>query len=211
MTSGRAWASASRQAGRKTYLAQYTLAGQKRRVPLGSCSAISLAAAREAAQAISGDVAKGRDPAAERKAAASEAKRKAAHDALTLAALLEQWEKFRLAERRERYAAEAVRALRYAFVKHLKAPAAALDRAAVVRVLDNLAKDGKNAMASRTAAYGRACYQWAVKRGSPPFNPFASLPLEPVAKRDRVLSDDELRAIWKATGGRARSPPSSAC
>jgi integrase len=188
-------------AGSKTYLAQYTLAGQKRRVPLGSCSAISLAAARAAAQAILGDVAKGRDPAGERKAAAWEAKRRALDDALTLGALIAQWQSLRLSERRERYAAEAVRALRYAFAKHLKAPAADLDRAAVVRVLDNLAKDGKTAMASRTAAYGRACYHWALKRGSLAANPFQDLPLEPVAKRDRVLSDDELRAVWNAAAG----------
>jgi hypothetical protein len=32
--------------GSKTYLAQYTISGQKRRVPLGACSAISLAKAR---------------------------------------------------------------------------------------------------------------------------------------------------------------------
>ncbi len=56
-------------------------------------------------------------------------------------------------------------------------------------------------MASRTAAYGRACYQWAVKRGSLSANPFQDLPLAPVAKRERVLTDDELRAIWKATEG----------
>ena len=122
-----------------------------------------------------------------------------------------QWETLRLADRRERYATEAVRALRYAFAKHLKTPAADLDRAAVVRVLDNLAKDGKTAMASRTAAYGRACYHWAIKRGSLAANPFQDLPLEPVAKRDRVLTDDELRAVWNATAGRARSTPSSAC
>jgi hypothetical protein len=34
-----------------------------------------------------------------------------------------QWETLRLADKRERYAAEAVRALRYAFAKHLTAPA----------------------------------------------------------------------------------------
>ncbi len=56
-------------------------------------------------------------------------------------------------------------------------------------------------MAGRTAAYGRACYHWAVKRGSLSANPFQDLPLEPVAKRDRVLSDDELRAVWNATAG----------
>ncbi len=187
--------------GGKSYLAQYTFAGRKRRVPLGSCSAISLAAAREAVRLILGDVAKGKDPATERKEAALEAQRKAAHEALTLEALIGQWEALRLADKRERYASEAVRAIRYALAKSLKAPAADLDRAAVVRVLDNLAKDGKAAMASRTAAYGRACYHWAVKRGSLTVNPFQDLPLAPVAKRERVLSDGELAAVWKATAG----------
>jgi hypothetical protein len=40
--------------------------GQKRRIPLGSCSAVSLAKARNAARATMGDLAKGIDPAAER-------------------------------------------------------------------------------------------------------------------------------------------------
>ena len=106
---------------------------------------------------------------------------------------------------------EAVRAVRYAFPKHLNAPAVDLDRAAVVRVLDRLGKDGKGAMASRTAAYGRACYQWAVKRGSLETNPFADLPIAPVAKRERVLTDTELASVWKATEGPALSTPLSGC
>ena len=57
--------------GGKTYLAQYSCHGQKRRIPLGSCSALSLAKARDAVRAIMGDVAKGIDPAAERKKAAA--------------------------------------------------------------------------------------------------------------------------------------------
>jgi integrase len=187
--------------GGKTFLAQYAFGGQKRRVPLGSCSAISLAKAREAARAILGAVAHGRDPAAERKEKAREATRKATHDALTLGALLEQWHALRLADKRPSYAAEAVRAVRHAFGKHLNAPAAGLDRKAVVRVLDGLTKEGKVALASRTAAYGRACYQWAIKRGALEANPFVNLPLAPVGKRERVLSDDELRTVWKATEG----------
>ena len=71
---------------------------------------------------------------------------------------------------------------------------------AVVRVLDGLARDGKPAMASRTAAYGRAAYHWAVKRGSLAVNPFANLPQAPLARRERVLTDEELRAVWRATG-----------
>jgi integrase len=152
-------------------------------------------------RAFLGDVAKGRDPAADRKEAALQARRKATRDALTLEALLGQWETLRLVERRERYAAEAVRAVRYAFAKHLSAPAADLDRASVVRVLDSMTKDGKAAIASRTAAYGRACYQWATKRGSLAANPFLNLPVAAVAKRERVLTDEELRAVWEATAG----------
>jgi integrase len=187
--------------GGKSYLAQYTLGGQKRRIPLGACSAISLAAARAAVQEILGLVATGRDPAAERKAAVLEAARKAAHEALTLGALLMQWEALHLADKRERYRAEAVRAIKNAFVDRLNWPAADLSRATVVRVLDGLARDGKRAMASRTAAYGRACYHWAVKRGSLASNPFQDLPLAPTPKRERVLTDDELRAVWEATSG----------
>jgi integrase len=182
----------------KSSVVQYQKDGKTRRVFVGSSSAISLAAAREATKAILGDVAKGRDPAAERKAAALDAKREAARDELTLEMLLDEWETLHLAGKRERYRAEAVRAVHVAFEKRLPLPAADLDRAAVVRILDRLAKEGKTAMASRTAAYGRACYQWAIKRGSLAVNPFANLPTTPVAKRERVLSDDELVAIWRA-------------
>ena len=183
--------------GAKNYLAQYALAGAKRRVPLGSCDAISLAAAREATKAIMGDVAKGRDPAAERK----EAARQPSSQASTLEALFEQWRALKLADRRERYATEAVRAIKHAFPKHLRAPASGLDRAVVIRVLDALAMDGKTAMASRTAAYGRACYQWAIKRGSLSVNPFMGLSLGAAVKREHILTNDELHSIWRATAG----------
>ena len=183
----------------KTYVAQYTVAGRKRRVPLGAASGISLDAARKATAAILGEVAQGKDPAAARAEARRQAEREAARELLTFDELLSQWEALRLAERRESYAVEAVRALRFAFGKQIDKAAADLTRETVVRVLDHLSRAGKTAMASRTAAYGRACYAWAIKRGSLTANPFDALPLEPVEKRDRVLSDEELRAIWQAT------------
>jgi hypothetical protein len=46
--------------------------------------------------------------------AAAEARRKAAHEALTLSALLKDWQALHLSSERPRYAAEAVRALRAA-------------------------------------------------------------------------------------------------
>jgi integrase len=187
--------------GGKTYLAQYTVAGSKCRIPLGSCRAISLAAAREAVQAILGDVAKGRDPAAERKRAAREAKEKAEAEALTLGVLIDRWETGHLAGKRPRYAAEAPRALRFAFKKHLAAPATDLTPKAVKATLNAIVDDGKKATARLTGAYGRACYGWAIGKDLLVENPFAGLKLAAVASRERVLSDEELVAVWGGTKG----------
>lgn len=82
----------------RTYLAQYALNGQKWRVPLGACSAVSLAKAREAAAAIMGDVAKGRNPAADRKATAVAERAKRPRARLTLRVLIEDWNRLHLGE-----------------------------------------------------------------------------------------------------------------
>jgi integrase len=181
--------------GSKSYLAQYNLHGQKRRIPLGSCSAISLAKARDAAGVIMGDVARGIDPAAERK----EARQKAAAESYTLERLLTDWQALHLASKRPSYAAEAVRAVRKSFAKHLDLPAADLNRSGVVKVLDGMRREGSASMAAVTRRYGCAAFAWAMKRGTLTENPFSALPMAPVVKRERVLTDDELAAIWRAT------------
>jgi integrase len=182
--------------GGKSYVAQYTFAGSKRRVPLGSCSAISLAAAREAVRTILGDAARGVDTAAERKA-----KLKAAADAVTLADLIGRWDKLHLSAKRANYSTASTSALRRAFARHLDRPAVSLDRAAVVRVLDGLSKDDKTAMAGALARYGSALYGWAIRRGTLSGNPFERVPVAPTVRRERVVSDDEILAIWAATEG----------
>jgi integrase len=184
------------KAGGRGYLAQYTYDGRKRRIPL---SATTLALARTAAAAIMGDVARGHDPVASRKAAVLEARRKAAHVELTLKALIERWEALDLADKRQSYRHEAVRALRRAFVDHLKAPAADLARSDVVEIIDALKLAKKPAMASTTVRYGSAMYSWALRRGSIATSPFVNLDVPPTTKRERTLSDDELKAIWAAT------------
>ena len=199
--------------GSRTFLCQYTLNGQKWRVPLGSCSALSLSKAREAAAAVMGDVAKGRNPAAERKEAAAAEWAKRVRGRLTLAILIQDWARLHLIHRRPRYAAEAVRALRHVLAKHLERPAEDLDRAAVVHAVDSLSrrlkdKGGRSktaplgtAIAGRTAAYGRACFAWAMKRGTVTSNPFAELPMpNSITRRERVLTDEEAAAIWRAAG-----------
>src|SRR5262249_41066959 len=130
--------------GGRSYLCQYTLHGQKWRVPLGACSAIALSKAREAAAAIMGDVAKGRNPAAERKEAAAAEFAKRSRDSLTLRFLIDDGNRLHLAQRRPRYAAEAVRALHRAFAHYLDAPAEELNRTTVIRALDGLTRRRKH-------------------------------------------------------------------
>jgi integrase len=189
--------------GSKGFLVQFrTAPGGKRRLPIGSWGSVTLEQARQAAKGILGQVAAGRDPYAERKALRENAKVEAEADRLTLEALLSDWSEIGLSENSMTYRKEAVRALSAAFGDFLNRRADALKRADAVRVLDGLVKAGKVAIAGRTRAYGRACYSWAIKRGTLDANPFADLPIPTSTKsRDRVLSDMEVGAIYRTAQG----------
>jgi integrase len=198
--------------GGKVFLVQWTdrATGRKVREPLGAWGALTVDKAREAARIRLGRVAAGHDPKAERAARKAEDDRQRAETtrakvaaAYTLEKLVEEWAELHLAGKRGRYASEAERALRVAFRVHLTRPAAALDYGAVTEVLDALAAGGRAPMASRTMAYGRACYGWAVKRRKLALNPFQGLPVIQGGSptRDRVLTEAEVGAIWRAAGG----------
>jgi integrase len=189
--------------GRKNFLVQFRgVDGVKKRLPLGAWGALTLEQARQAAKAAVGQLATGKDPVDERRSRRAVALADREASRLTLAVLLQEWAEIGLAERRDGYRREAVRAVSFAFHRYLNRPAAALQRKDAVSTLDGLVKDGKRAMASRTLAYGRACYSWAVKRGLMETNPFAGLPIPTAtASRDRVLTDEEIGAIYRAADG----------
>jgi integrase len=187
--------------GTRTFLVQWTDRVTKRKVrePLGVWGSITIEQARSAARVRLGEVAKGLDPVADRNEKRAAAERENAEVALTLDALLSQWADLHLSSRRPRYAAEAVRSVRHAFAKQLGEPAARLSRAQTVAVLDEIVAKGNPVTAGRTIAYARACYSWAEKRGMVPLNPFRNLPVSAATtERERVLSDEEVRDIWRA-------------
>ncbi|TDR87060.1 tyrosine-type recombinase/integrase [Enterovirga rhinocerotis] len=189
--------------GTKSFLVQWTDPATKRKVrePLGAWGSITIEQARLAVRTRLGDVAKGIDPAAERRKAKAAAEAEKAEKALTLDKLIDQWGDLHLSSRRPRYAAEAKRALKFAFTDYLKRPAARLSRADVVSVLDEIAAEGKTATVAQTIAFGRACYAWAEKRGRVPSSPFHRLPIaSATTERDRVLSPTEVAEIWEAAG-----------
>lgn len=181
--------------GSKSYFAQYTLAGRKRRVPLGSVDAISLAAARSAAGTVLGEVAKGLDPAAQRKDCAEAAKVAALRERMTVAQVVADWTRLHLAHRSPRYRQEAPATLQRVLAEWWGRPAERLERKDVVAVVDRLPAS----MARAAAAYGRAAFAWAHKRGSVAANPFVALPVTlGTARRDRVLTDAEAARVWQA-------------
>lgn len=165
--------------GTRTFIVQWTDPATKGKVrePLGVWGSITIEQARDAARARLGAVAKGIDPKAERQRRRNEAERERSEAALTFDALIKEWATLHLAQRRERYRAEAVRAIRLAFADLLKRPAARVTRADAVNALDKLLRAGKLSMAGRTLAYARAAFRWAERRGKVPSNPFQGLPI----------------------------------
>ena len=187
--------------GKKTFLAQYTIAGQRRRVPIGRWGAVTLKAARLAARGILGDVAKGQDVAYVRTTARKKVKAEATANKLTLAALLEQWNRLALADKRDSYRREAVRAVKAAYPDCLERRADTLTRETALAALDAMVKAGKATMAGRTLAYARACFTWAMKRDLVAANPFLALPIgSGTVSRDRVLNMAEVALIWREVG-----------
>jgi integrase len=187
--------------GTRTFLAQWTDPATRRKVrePLGVWGGITIEQAREAVRARLGAVAKGINPKAERVRRRAEAERERAEVALTFGGLIDEWADLHLAHRRERYRAEALRAIRHAFPELLKRPAARIARADAVNALDKLVRAGKPTMAGRTLAYARAAFRWAEKRGKVTNNPFQGLPIAASnTPRERVLSDSELAEVWAA-------------
>ena len=183
---------------RLVFLVQWTDPTTKRKVRerIGDYGPVTIEDAKARARDLIGRVARGTDPRAERIAAAEADKAARAEDELTLDVLIVSWAKRHLSNRRERYAEEAQRALRYAFGDHLRRPATRLLRADIVKALDGLAASGKRTTADRTKAYGRACYGWAVSREMLAANPFEGLAaFSDEVSRDRVLTDGEVAEI----------------
>ena len=170
-------------AGTKTFIVQWTdpATKQKRREPLGTWGNLTIEKARDAVRVRLGDVAKGIDPRAVRLEKRDAAARDKAERALTLETLVDDWAKLHLSQKRPRYATEAVRAIKHAFAKHLKRPAARLSKAEAVAVLDDLLKAGSAAMAGRTLAYARACYAWARSAGRWPATRLRASPSAPAS------------------------------
>lgn len=214
--------------GARSWAVRYRAAGKPRKLTLGAYPALELGAARDAARLALRDAAKGADPAASKQEArrAAKAGDRAGRDHFGNVA-----REFlaRHAARKNRSWRETARLIGLvpdktnpdaadnprAFVaaeggiaeKWASRPVAGIKRSEVVELLDGIF-DRAPIVANRTFSALSKLFNWARDTAELiTVSPCAGL--EPPANeisRDRVLTDDEIRWLWKATAGKTFGP-----
>ncbi len=178
--------------GRKVWLLQYRDMHHKtRRIGLGDAKVIAPDAAREAAGKHLTQRAIGNDPAM---------KRKAARGGDRVGDLIEQYLANRRGHLRETTFHETERQLRKYVTGLHSEPVAAIRRADIFRLHEALTASSGPIQANRVLAALSACFAWAMKAGLAEANPAALVPRNAETVRERVLSNEEVAAIWRATG-----------
>jgi integrase len=181
--------------GKPAFVTWYTIGGKRKRITLGAVAGMELDQARRQATEIVNAGRDGRDPGQERKLA-----RIAAADVLTVGGLIGAY----LREHAERH--QRPRTLietRRALERHWKPlhalPAADVTRRDVSARLLELARSTGTVGANRARANLSAAFVWAMKAGLVDHNPVIGTVKGEETSRERVLSIEELRAIWQAT------------
>jgi len=176
--------------GAKTWTILYRHRGRLRRLTLGSVAVITLAEARERARNHLNEASKGADPATEKQQG---------RRAETIEDLAKDYIE-RHAKRKKRSWKNDDRMLRAEVLPHWQHRAIADIRRRDVRILvDTIAERGAPIVANRTTALLSRMFKFALDDELIEASPAVRIPRPaPEKQRDRVLSTDELRMLWKA-------------
>jgi integrase len=179
--------------GAKSFYLTYRHNGISRRLNLGRYPVTPLQKARAKALAAMAELAEGRDPDANRKAARTN------HD--TFAAAVDAFvDGYCKRYNRASTAAETERLLKAYFLPAWKKKrTATITKSDVAAALDPLMERGAHASARHAFAAIRKLFNWLIETGALEASPCAGMkPPAKAGNRDRVLTDDELRQIWQA-------------
>jgi integrase len=182
--------------GKPAFVVWYTApTGKRKRLTLGPVAGIALDdARRETAETVNA-ARGGRDPVMERKQA-----RRTAAEVFTVGDLIRSYLSEH-AERHQRFSTlvETKRALERHWLPLHSLPAANVSRRDVSARLLELARTSGTVGANRARANLSAAFVWAMKAGLVDHNPVVGTVKGEESSRERVLTPDELRAIWRAT------------
>lgn len=182
-----------RAGGKRVWIAQYRANGAQRRETLGDVRKVDLRAARAAAQKRFATVVLGGDP----QAAKVEARTRAA---VKVGPLVNRYlEKKKPDVRRNTYIADHRYLTNYWKPLHGLAIDSVNRRIVAARLGEIVHEHGKTA-AARARQSLSAFFSWLIREGIAESNPVigTSDPGEGLRARDRVLTDAEMRVIWRA-------------
>jgi len=174
-----------RPTGQRGWKCIYRHNGRPRWLHLGNADAIDLATARELAAAAMVQVAKGSDPAAEKRAQRSKG---------TFEELAVRYVEH--AERRNKSWRQAHALVR----RHLLPRWGKLQVSTITRadVKAMMARVTAPIVANQTLMAASAIFNWAIKEELTTSNPCRGIERNPTASRERVLSDSEIPKFWTA-------------
>ncbi|MEE9160063.1 MAG: tyrosine-type recombinase/integrase, partial [Gammaproteobacteria bacterium] len=186
-------------AGSKSWFVMYRNGGKLKRLTFGTYPELGLADAREAADRQVKAIIEGRDPAQE--------KQDEKH-AMTVRALAGEYLE-RHAKRHKQSWQQDQRILRRDILPNWgDRKAKDIKRRDVIAVLETIVARGAGIQANRTLEVVRKMYNWAIETDLLEYNPCYQVkkPIKAQA-RDRVLSEEEIRAFWHGLDKSSIRPP----
>jgi integrase len=182
-----------REGGSRTWIYRYRRGSRQRSLTLGSARSVPLAVARANAGKLEAEVRLGGDPALQKETANFAAD-------VTLGVLAHQYLEARKSSWRPKSCAHVTRhLLKYAKPLH-QLPITAVSQRNVANLLANVTKQSGEPTGNHVRSSLSALFSWVIKEGIrlPEGNVVAYTNKHEQKSRDRVLTDTELRAIWRA-------------
>jgi integrase len=179
-------------AGTKSFVLLYRFRGRPQRLTLGRYPVLGLGEAREMAKEALNQVTRGIDPR-QGKEISSQSR--------LFGDVADEFVRVHCAQRnRASTRKETARILQRDFVGHWRRrDVRDITRTDVLEVLDAIVERGSPSGANHALAAIRKCFNWCLERGLIETSPCMMIKSPAKAKaRDRVLSDLDLVAIWKA-------------
>jgi integrase len=177
--------------GRKAWVAMYRHGNVKHRLTLGTYPTLSLAEAREKA-AIAHHAVQyaGADPAAVKRAERA---------AETFAALADAYIERHAKRQKRSWRKDLLILQKDALPRFGRRKAKDITRRDIIVMLDEIVARGAPIQANRTLEIVRKLFNWAVARDMLGANPCYGIAKPSTENRsDRVLTEDEIRTIWRA-------------
>jgi integrase len=181
-----------RDGDQRAWIFQYRIGRKQRRMTLGAVGGVPLALAKKNAAKLEAEVRLGRDPAGQRDINKKEAE-------YTFATVAERFLDARRPELRPATITEYERHIRRDCASLHRLPIANVTQADVARLLNNAPGA---VTANRLRSTLSALFTWTLKEGVvlPRGNPAAFTNKRQEVSRDRVLSNPEIKKIWKCLG-----------